>query len=89
MGWTIGLPGSLLPATGHEWQASRVIVATALLNLALTFVLTPTFGIVGAATATVVAQLVRVGVLRWYAWRYLGVTTLLWLPAERRVREGA
>ena len=89
MGWTIGLPGSLLPATGHEWQASRVIVATALLNLALTFVLTPTFGIVGAATATVVAQLVRVGVLRWYAWRYMGVTTLLWLPAERRVREGA
>src|SRR5205823_5540381 len=79
-----------LPAVADlHARARRVIVATALLNLALTFVLTPTFGIVGAATATVVAQLVRVGVLRWYAWRYLGVTTLLWLPAERRVREGA
>jgi O-antigen/teichoic acid export membrane protein len=86
-GWTIGIPGSLLPATGHEWQASRVIVATALLNLALTFVLTPKFGVVGAATATLVAQLTRVGVLRWYAWRYLGVTTLFWLPAEQRIRE--
>ncbi len=89
MAWTIGIPGSLLPTTGHEWQASRVIVGTALLNLALTFVLTPAFGAVGAATATLAAQLVKVGLLRWYAWRYLGVATLFWLPAALRVREDA
>jgi O-antigen/teichoic acid export membrane protein len=86
---TVGIPGALLPMTGHEWEASRVIVGTALLNLALTFVLTPAFGVVGAATATLVAALTRVAVLRWYARRYLGVTTLLHVPAEGRVAGGA
>jgi len=88
-GVTIGIPGALLPMTGHEWEAGRVIVGTALLNLALTSVLTPAFGVVGAATATLVAALTRVAVLRWYARRYLGVATLLRLPAEGRATEGA
>jgi len=89
IGVTIGLPGNLLPITGHAWEASRVIVGTALLNLALTFVLTPRFGAMGAATATLVAQVTKVGLLRWYAWRYLSVAAFLWLPAERRGAEDA
>jgi len=87
LGVTVGVPGSFLPITGHEWPATRVIVGTAVLNLALTALLTPTFGVLGAATATLVAQLTKVGVLRWYAWRYLGVTALWWLPAGQRRRE--
>jgi O-antigen/teichoic acid export membrane protein len=89
VGVTVGLPGNLLPITGHEWEASRVIVGSALLNLALTFVLTPAFGAMGAATATLVAQLIKVGLLRWYAWRYLGLSALLWLPTKPRVPENA
>jgi O-antigen/teichoic acid export membrane protein len=83
-----GLSGFLLIASGHEWQASRVVVGTALLNVALTFVLTPLFGILGAATATAVAGLTRVGLMRWHASRYLGVAVLPYLPLERRGVEG-
>src|SRR5207247_298858 len=64
VGATLGIiSGFLLTMTGHEQAASRMVVGTAVLNLALTFVLTPTFGIVGAAVATVVAGLGRVWLL--------------------------
>jgi len=77
LGATIGIiAGYLLTMTGHEWEASRVIVGTALLNLLLTFVLTPAFGAVGAAVATLGAQFVRVGLLCWYVQRCLGVMVL-------------
>jgi O-antigen/teichoic acid export membrane protein len=79
---TIGIvSGFLLTMTGHEWEASRVIVGTAVLNLALTLVLTPWFGAVGAAAATAVAGLIKLSLLRWYARRYLGVKVLPYLPA--------
>src|SRR5439155_1624412 len=53
--------------------ASQMVVGTAIFNLALTFVLTPAFGAVGAAAATVAAGFTRVGLLSWYARRYVGV----------------
>jgi len=90
LGATMGiLSGFLLTMTGHEQAASRMVVGTALLNLALTFVLTPAFGGVGAAMATVVAGFTRVGLLAWYAWRHLGVAILPYVPIESRVAEGA
>ena len=82
------LSGYLLTMTGHEWDASRVIVGTALLNLALTFVLTPTLGTVGAALATATAALFRTELLRQRVRRYLGVAVLPYLPAEPRGVEG-
>jgi O-antigen/teichoic acid export membrane protein len=82
------LSGYLLTMTGHEWEASRVIVGTALLNLALTFVLTPLLGAVGAALATAAAALVRTELLRQGVRRYLGVAVLPYLPAEPRGAEG-
>ena len=89
VGATIGIiAGYLLTMTGHEWEASRVMVGTALLNLTLTFVLTPVFGSTGAALATLAAQVTRVGLLCWYAQRCLGVIVLPYLPARRRVAEG-
>jgi len=78
-----GLSGYLLTMTGHEWQASRVVVGTALLNLALTVVLTPLLGIVGAALATLVAGFVKLGWLWWYVWRFVGVAVLPFVPAGR------
>ncbi|OLC38406.1 MAG: hypothetical protein AUI57_00400 [Candidatus Rokubacteria bacterium 13_1_40CM_2_68_8] len=82
------LSGYLLTMTGHEWEASRVIVGTALLNLVLTFVLTPRLGAVGAALATAAAALTRTELLRQRVRRYLGVAVLPYLPAEPRGAEG-
>ena len=78
-----GLAGYLLTMTGHEWQASRVIVGSALLNLALTIVLTPLLGIVGAALATLAAGFVKLGWLWWYVWHFIGVAVLPYVPAGR------
>lgn len=89
MGSVFGaLSGYLLTMTGHEWEATRVIVGTALLNLVLTFVLTPALGAVGAALATAGAGLVRTEFLRQRVRRYLGVAVLPYLPAEPREVEG-
>lgn len=80
---TIGIiSGFLLTMTGHEWEASRVIVGTAVLNLVLAFALTPVLGAMGAALATVVAGLTKLALLWWYAWRYLGVRVLPYLPSN-------
>ena len=79
---TIGIiSGFLLTMTGHEWEASRVIVGTALLNLALVFVLTPLLGAPGAALATALAGIVKLSLLWWYARRFVGITVLPYLPA--------
>jgi O-antigen/teichoic acid export membrane protein len=83
------LSGYLLTMTGHEQAASRRVVGTALLNLALTFVLTPVFGAVGAASATLLASVARVTLMWWYARRHLGIVVLPHLPAEPRGAEGA
>jgi O-antigen/teichoic acid export membrane protein len=84
-----GISGYLLTMTGHEWEASRVIVGTALLNLALTFILTPTLGIVGAALATAGAGFTRQELLRRLVRRYVGVAVLPYFPAEPRIADGA
>jgi O-antigen/teichoic acid export membrane protein len=56
LGWTtsslLSLAGPLLLMTGHERNASAIMVQGALLNLVLNLLLTPRFGIDGAATAT-------------------------------------
>src|SRR5207247_10738470 len=78
-----GLAGYLLTMTGHEWQVSRVIVGSALLNLALTIVLTPLLGIVGAALATLAAGFVKLGWLWWYVWHFIGFAVLPYVPAGR------
>jgi len=89
VGATMGIiAGFLLTMTGHERAASRMVVGTALLNLALTFVLTPAFGAVGAAVATVVAGFTRVALLAAYARRRVGVAIRPYLSIEGRVAEG-
>ena len=90
VGATLGIiSGFLLTMTGHERAASRMVVGAALLNLTLSFALTPLFGAVGAAVATVLAGLTRVGLLQWYAGRHVGVTARPYLLREQAVPEGA
>ncbi|HVH68727.1 MAG TPA: oligosaccharide flippase family protein [Gemmatimonadales bacterium] len=90
VGATLGIiSGFLLTMTGHERAASRMVVGAAALNLTLSFVLTPLFGAVGAAVATVVAGLTRVGLLQWYARRYVGVAARPYFLREQTVADGA
>jgi len=45
--------------TGHQVTAARVIIGCAVLNLVLTFILTPVLGMMGAGLATTITTLVR------------------------------
>jgi O-antigen/teichoic acid export membrane protein len=53
------LVGYLLTMTNHQKTASKIIGATAVLNLALTLLFTSQFGIMGTAAATTIATLAR------------------------------
>lgn len=71
---TVGiLLGYLLTMTAHQKEAARIIATTAVLNLAITAVLTPAFGVVGTATATLIAMACRSIALIVYARKLLGV----------------
>jgi O-antigen/teichoic acid export membrane protein len=59
LGALFGIAGYLLIMTGHQVTAARVIVGCAVLNLVLTFVLTPLMGPMGAGLATTITTLVR------------------------------
>ncbi|HEX9349020.1 MAG TPA: oligosaccharide flippase family protein [Gemmatimonadales bacterium] len=78
-----GLASFLLIASGHERIASRVAIFIAAFNLTLSLILTPLFGLVGAAVATMAAAWIRAGLLYWYASRTLNVAVLPFLPRER------
>lgn len=67
------LAGFLMVMTGHQKHAGIIIGGTAVLNLALTVVLTPRFGPVGTAAATAVATLLRALILIVYIRRRLGL----------------
>jgi len=64
--------GTLLTMMGYQKESFIVVVIVASLNVALTIFLTPRFGIIGAATATCVAVVVRGAVVAWIVHRRLG-----------------
>ena len=78
-----GLASFLLIANGHERIASRVAIFIAVFNLTLSLILTPLFGLVGAAVATMAAAWVRSALLYWYASRTLQISVVPFLPRER------
>lgn len=87
---TVGaLSGFLLTMTGHQDDAGRVIVGSAVLNLVLTLVLTPKFGTIGTATATGIAGVVRACILSAIVWRRLGVSVLPFAVPPSVTRIGA
>jgi len=57
------LSGFIMTMTGLQHEASFVIGGSAVLNLALSLVLTPRFGVIGTACATAIAGVVRAVVL--------------------------
>ena len=71
------LAGYLLTMTSHEKEAAWIIGLSAALNLMLALVLTPRFGPIGTASATLIATIARSIALRVYIQRAMGLT----LPA--------
>jgi len=71
------LAGFLMTMTAHEREAAQVILSTAILNIVLALVLTPKFGPVGTASATLTAAIARTLALRFYIKREMGLS----LPA--------
>ncbi len=67
-----GLWGDLLTMTGFQNESAVIVVAVTTLNLALTVVLTPRLGMVGAAYATAAAVFVRSALVALVVRRRLG-----------------
>jgi O-antigen/teichoic acid export membrane protein len=70
------IAGYLLTMTGHQREASRVIVGTAVENLVLTLVLTPLLGLIGVALATSIAVVTRAVILAVIVRRLVGVSLI-------------
>ena len=73
-----GIAGYLLVMTGHQVTAARVIIGSAVLNLVLTFILTPMFGLMGAAAATTVTTIARSYLLTTSMRAALGLSLAPW-----------
>ena len=80
LGAIFGIAGYLLVMTGNQATAARVIIGCAALNLALTFVMTPWLGIMGAGIATTITTLVRCYLLVSRMRRTLGLSLSPWAP---------
>ncbi len=68
-----GSVGFLLAMTDYHGLASRVVIATSLLNIVLNALLIPSHGMLGAALSTAVAISFRSGVLGFYVWKKLNI----------------
>lgn len=84
VGAIFGIAGYLLVMTGNQVTAARVIIGCAVLNLALTLVLTPTLGIMGAGLATTITTLTRAYLLTARMRSALGLSLSPWPTAPRR-----
>ena len=70
------LAGTIMSMTGHQRTAAKIIGGSAAFNLALSLLLTPRFGLVGAAVATLAATVLRSATLAVYIRRVLSVSIL-------------
>jgi len=64
--------GVMLSMLGYQRENFVVVVIVASFNLALTMILTPLFGIAGAASATCAAVVLRGLIIAWLVHRKLG-----------------
>ena len=59
--------------TGNQAMLLRVVTLTALLNIALCIMLIPSFGLIGAASSTVLSIAASNIILSLYAYKTLGI----------------
>ena len=84
VGAIFGIAGYLLVMTGNQVTAARVIIGCAVLNLALTLILTPALGIMGAGLATTITTLTRAYLLTARMRSALGLSLSPWPAGLRR-----
>ena len=70
----------LLNMLGHQNQVAVLLFATLLANVALNFMLIPSYGLMGAASATAVTLALQSIALAVMARRLTGLDTFLWIP---------
>jgi O-antigen/teichoic acid export membrane protein len=73
---TFGSVGALLNMTGHEKDAMKGMFYSLGVNLLLGFILIPTFGMIGAATATAISLIVWNAILRYYVKKRLNIESI-------------
>jgi O-antigen/teichoic acid export membrane protein len=69
----LGAFNGLLNMTGNEAAGARAIAVGAFVNLVLNIALIPVYGMVGAATATLISALVWHGMLSWGIRKHVGI----------------
>ncbi|MBX3568787.1 MAG: lipopolysaccharide biosynthesis protein [Rhizobiaceae bacterium] len=80
---SVGPCESLLTMSGNQNACALVYAATLTLNVGLSFMLIPQFGLWGAALATAAAMIFEAAALSWTAWRRLGIAMVIFLPHSR------
>ena len=75
-----GSVGNILNMTGHETDTVFAGGLATVVNLVLNLALIPTYGIEGAATATMVSLILWNGILIQRVWRRTGVVSVAWWP---------
>jgi O-antigen/teichoic acid export membrane protein len=73
-----GHAGFVLTMTGNERFAARIIIASAVTNLALSILLTRHYGMIGTALATCICTIFRNVLMVWQAQRKVGVSLMPW-----------
>lgn len=73
---TFGSVGALLNMTGHEKDAMKGMLYSLGVNLILSFILIPLYGMVGAAIATAISSLVWNAILRHYVKKRLTIESI-------------
>ena len=84
-----GQPGMVLVNTSHAGLGAVCVSISAAANVALNLLLIPTYGTVGAASATAISQLALVAVMAWLVSRRVGLSTLPFAPRHRTDKMGS
>ncbi len=77
----VGPCESLLTMSGNQNVCALVYAATLTLNIGLSVVLIPQFGLWGAAFATAISMTFEAAALSFTAWRKLGILMVVFMPA--------
>jgi O-antigen/teichoic acid export membrane protein len=79
----VGPAESLLTMTGNQNVCALVYAVTLALNIALSVVLIPAFGLWGAAVATTASMVFEAAALSFTVWRRLGIVMAIFAPTGR------
>jgi O-antigen/teichoic acid export membrane protein len=83
VGFVGATAGFLLTMTAYQREAAWIVGTSAAANLALTLILTPRFGIMGTAVATLIATMLRGVLLSVVVYRRLGLSVVPGLRHNR------